>query len=200
VLNQATACAAVPPGLAATAVSASLNFAAGSITGPAAAVALKEIQAMFVKKLVLGAALGLVSVSVLGAGGWYAPDVIPAAKAKAKADKDALQGEWTVVKSTIGGRDEGAVGKPMTITADQLKLTGKADVAYTIDPTPKLKTIDLEVKDGPDNGKDTMRGVYELNGDRLTLHFARAGQERPTTLEPKAGEDTMLMVLERVKK
>jgi RNA polymerase sigma factor (sigma-70 family) len=204
VLNQAAATAAVPPGLAATAVSASLNFAAGSVAGPATAVAQiahQEIQAMFVKKLVLGATLGLASVGIVGAGVWYAPGVVSAdPAAKAKADKDAIQGEWKIVsaKAPKEGDEAEVIGKPVTITADKIKF--KNEAGYTIDPTQKPTTIDVEVKDGPESEQGTWKGIYELAGDKLTLHIARVGTDRPTAFEQKEGVESMLVVLERVKK
>jgi RNA polymerase sigma factor (sigma-70 family) len=202
VLNQAAASAAVPPGLAETAVSASVNFTAGSVAGTAAVVlAHQEIQAMFVKKLVLGATLGLASVGIVGAGLWYAPGVVSAdPAAKAKADKDAIQGEWTIVsaKAPKGGDEAEVIGKPVTITADKIKF--RNETGYTIDPAQKPKTIDVEVKDGPESEQGTWKGIYELAGDKLTLHIARVGADRPTTLEQKEGVESMLVVLERVKK
>jgi RNA polymerase sigma factor (sigma-70 family) len=201
VLNQAAASAAVPPGLAATAVSASVDFAAGTVSVPAATIALQEIQAMFVKKLVLGTAVGLASVGIIGTGVWYAPGVVSAdPAAKAKGDKEAIQGEWKIVSASAPGDDGGAevVGKLVTIKAD--KMAFRKEAAYTIDPTQKPKTFDLEIDGEVENERGTWKGIYELAGDKLTLHVARPGSDRPTALERKDGSDTMVMVLERVKK
>ena len=56
VLSQAAAVAAVPPALTAAAVLASVGYAAGTAGGlvTTAAIATKEIQAMFLKKLIIG--------------------------------------------------------------------------------------------------------------------------------------------------
>ena len=42
--------------------------------------------------------------------------------------------------------------------------------------------------------------MYELDGDKLTLHIGPPDVERPTDLESKEGTMAMLIVLERVKK
>ena len=193
VLHQAASHAPLPPRLAAPALSAPLGFAgrAGAIPATVSAVAqiaLQEIQAMFVKKLVLGTALGLGSVAVVGAGVWFAPDVVRAdPAAKAKADKEAIQGEWTIVsaKAPREGDEKEVIGKVMTIKAETIAF--KNEVGYTIDPTKKPKTIDLEIKDGPESEQGTWKGIYELAADKVTFHLTKPGSDRPTTLEPKEG-------------
>ena len=72
--------------------------------------------------------------------------------------------------------------------------------SFRLDPSKKPKQIDISPLDGKEKGK-TIRGVYELDGDKLTLHVAYPDStERPTDLESKEGAMTMSFVLERVKK
>jgi len=218
VLGQAAATAAVPPALTAAAVLASVGYAAGTAGGlvTTAAIATKEIQAMFVKKLIVGALVGVGAIGVVGAGVIGSvlsggPAVVRAGtddKAKdtqakdnqAKEDKEGLKGDWKITSAKQGGRDadDNIVGQPVTIDADKLKF--KHEATYTIDATQKPKTIDVEVKDGPEREQGTWKGVYELDGDKLTIHIGPPGVDRPTTLESKEGTMTMLIVMERVKK
>ena len=52
----------------------------------------------------------------------------------------------------------------------------------------------------PAEKKGLVVGVYELDGDKLTLHYAAPGStDRPTELDFKKGVNTTRLVLERVK-
>jgi len=206
-LAQAAAIAAVPPALTAAAVLASVGYAAGTAGGlvTTAAIATKEIQAMFVKKLIIGALVGVGAIGVVGAGivGSVLSDGPPIVRAgtdpKAKDDKEGLKGEWKITSAKQGGRDadDNIVGQPVSFDAEKIKFRHEA--TYTIDATQKPKSIDVEVKDGPEREQGTWKGVYELDGDKLTIHIGPPGVDRPTTLESKEGTMTMLLVLERVK-
>src|SRR5262245_30954543 len=67
---------------------------------------------------------------------------------------------------------------------------------YTLRPSRSPAHIDLVYSDGPDKGK-TVKGLYELKGDTLTLCVAPAGEGRPRSLATKEGEKVTLYVLER---
>ena len=62
----------------------------------------------------------------------------------------------------------------------------------------KAQGIDMRVVVGPDEGK-IVRGIYELNGDRLMLAFFPAGKEgRPTSFDTEKGTGQMTLDLKRV--
>src|SRR5262249_14397678 len=160
------------------------------------------IQAMLVKKLIVSALVGVSAIGIVGAGvvgserldgpavvregtdpkvkGDQAKDA--KAKDAKKDDKDGLKGDWKITIAKQGGRDadDNIVGQPVTFEGDKLKFRHEA--TYTIDPTQKPKTIDVDVKDGPEREQGTWKGVYELDGDKLTIHIGPPGVDRPTTL------------------
>jgi RNA polymerase sigma factor (sigma-70 family) len=208
VLSQAAVVAAVPPALTAAAVLASVGYAAGAAGGlvTTAAIATKEIQAMFLKKLIVGTvastmAVGVVGIGVVGSIVSDSPAIVQAAMdPKAKDDKDALKGDWKITSAKQGGRDadDQIVGQPVTI--DGAKIKFRHEATYTIDATQKPKMIDVEIKEGPVQEQGTWKGVYQVDGDKLTLHIGPPGVDRPTDFESKEGTMALLIVLERVKK
>jgi uncharacterized protein (TIGR03067 family) len=212
VLAQATARAAVPPAQAAAAATAAARFAAGpgAVPGPAAAIAHKELAIMVWKKLLIGGlAAGL--FGLVGTGAWVGVPLVAAAVAaddkKADKDKEKIQGEWKVVSAKKAGRDAGDdgpnhVGKTMTFSADKLMFSGEnLEAEYKLDPAKDPKQIDVTPLNGaPEEKGKLFSGIYKLDGDKLVIHFAHAGQDRPTTFESKAGSQAILLELERVNK
>lgn len=161
---------------------------------------------MFVKKLVVAVAVG---VGVLGSAGlgWYGWAAVraddKAAKTDkdkaAKSDKDQLQGKWKITSAVVHGRQlplERAVafvGDAAVFNGDKLKLA--QEMAFTLDSSKSPKWITLSAGDGK-----KFAGVYEMDGDKLTLHYDGQGSKsRPTELEFKRGMTTTHLVLERVK-
>jgi uncharacterized protein (TIGR03067 family) len=205
VLAQAGVAEAVPPALLAATTAGSVAGVsaggAGAVSAAAAGVARQELTAMFVKKLVLGVALGLGGLG-LGVGAWFAAPLIAAAddKPDVKAEKEKLQGEWKVTSAKKGGQDaDKPVGDVVKFDGDKF-VVPDGECEYKLDPSKKPKQIDVSPLTGEEKGK-TFLGVYALDGDKLTLHIAYPDStERPTDLESKVGADTMLVVLERVKK
>lgn len=126
----------------------------------------------------------------------------PAAPA-AKADKDAIQGIWKLVSAVHDGKTidkpEGADALKIRFEGDrsyQVKGEEKVDPAeFKLDSDKSPKQIDLIPSEGPDKGK-TMKGIYELAGDKLKLCIA--GADRPADF--KAGEkDQAVLNFERDK-
>jgi uncharacterized protein (TIGR03067 family) len=72
--------------------------------------------------------------------------------------------------------------------------------SYKLDPGKKPKEIDLTIDDGPEDKRGTYKGVYELDGDKLTFNLGPPGQDRPTKVKAEKEDQTMYVVLERVKK
>jgi len=63
-------------------------------------------------------------------------------------------------------------GDKFTMKTGSLTIKG----TFSIDPTKKIKTIDVYFGDGKDN---PMRGIYEINGDVRKSCFAKPGNARP---------------------
>jgi uncharacterized protein (TIGR03067 family) len=122
----------------------------------------------------------------------------------AKADRDKLQGVWTVVSLEVGGKEVGAdetkkfklefKGDKVIFTAGDDRHEG----TFKLDPTAKPKAIDVMPLDGPDKGK-TERGIYAFEGDTLKICGADADKERPKEFTTKEGSGRTLVVLKRAK-
>jgi uncharacterized protein (TIGR03067 family) len=119
-----------------------------------------------------------------------------------KTDKELFQGDWKVVTVQVGGKDlrDQLPRKVVTFSGDKVTVMGDAE--YKLDPSKTPKQIDVTVGEGPDDGPDqkgTHPGIYKLDGDKLVIHQAQPGQDRPTGFESKEGTKTLLLTLERVK-
>jgi uncharacterized protein (TIGR03067 family) len=117
-------------------------------------------------------------------------------------DRKALQGKWTAKK----GDDT------MSFTIDDAKfaLEGKGKSfsgTFTIDPTQKVKSMDLTIKEaGDEEGKKYVgkaaKAIYSLDGDKLKWLAHEPGKdERPADF-PKEGEPVkgLYLQFERAKK
>lgn len=222
VLLSQAAPAAVPPALAMQTVSAAIGFAAGgSAAAGAAGLATTEIKLMFWVKLLKvglaavlvsavggGAAVGLVRAVPTGEGPSFHDAVRSvhdsarlALHGPAARDKDKLQGEWTVKSARVDGHDPGEklVLKSVTFDGDKVLLAKGQEGTFKLDPAKDPKHLDLNVTEGPHTGD--FPGVYKLDGDKLTFHFAhKPGGDRPGDFECKEGGQTVLLTMERAKK
>jgi uncharacterized protein (TIGR03067 family) len=135
--------------------------------------------------------------------------LVPAADAPpdaAKLERQKLQGSWTIVShenngkkaaaKTISGWNLTVAGERMT-TRDGLDLLDES--TFRLDVKAKPKALDLTFTAGPDKDQ-SVRGIYQLAGDTLTLCFAEPGKERPKELASKEGSGHLLFVFKRVKK
>jgi len=62
-------------------------------------------------------------------------------------------------------------------------------------PRPNPKTIDYTLLEGVDKGK-VQRGIYNVEGDTLTICYSPPGGERPTAFETKGGDGRTLRRLD----
>jgi uncharacterized protein (TIGR03067 family) len=123
-----------------------------------------------------------------------------------KKDKQALQGDWTLVSMERGGKTldltaEENVPKKITIKDDVILATLKDNTEhkanFKIDPSQKPKSIDVTPEDNKDH---TMLGVYSVDGDMLKICIDEPNAGRPKELSTKEGSETVLVVFKRDKK
>ena len=123
-----------------------------------------------------------------------------------KDDAELLKGKWKAVSISMGGDPQpdelvkdfkmSFDGKEYTNTAGDMVEEG----AYTIDASKSPKTIDFDIKKGPDKDKKQL-GVYKMENDKLTIVAKPAGSnERPKSLDIEKGSDLLQVVLERIKR
>jgi len=120
------------------------------------------------------------------------------AKEDAAKDKEKLQGTWQVV----GGEEQGEkiadaklkmADMRFIIDGDKIRKEKGKGGTFKLDPTKKPKEIDLS------DDKETVKGIYSLDGDTLKFCVASAGNDRPTDFTTKKGDGRGLFVLKRDK-
>ena len=118
----------------------------------------------------------------------------------AKKDLDRFQGEWKVEKAQRGGEAAPPEKMRVTVSGDSLSIDagGARDekATITLDPAKTPATIDMKLLRG---NKDVVPGIYKLDGDTLTVCWAKEGG-RPAEFASKEGTEQVLLVLKRVKK
>jgi uncharacterized protein (TIGR03067 family) len=114
-----------------------------------------------------------------------------------------LDGVWTCESGTVNGKpldDAMARTLKLTLNGEQYKTEGQYgvlfDSTYSIDTRPDPKHIDM-MGIGELAGK-IGKGIYELDGDRLTMCYTMPGKERPMSFECKEGSEAQLLVWRRV--
>jgi uncharacterized protein (TIGR03067 family) len=126
-----------------------------------------------------------------------------------KADLAKLQGEWEMISLEQAGLDapEGTVkayrrkieGNKYTVTIKKGEETITLKGSFTLDPTKKPKTIDVEYVD--EGGKKyTLHGIYELKDDTQKLCVGPSDEKRPTEFTSEEGSKRNVIVWKRIKK
>jgi uncharacterized protein (TIGR03067 family) len=122
-----------------------------------------------------------------------------------KKDLDAMQGDWAGERLVRDGQtleDDDAQALFRTVKGNAYtvqRFRKKAGAGtFTLDATKTPKQIDI-VPDGAAAGV-VIRGIYTVEGDRLTMCYAAPKQERPKAFESKEGSAHTLMVWVREKK
>src|SRR4051812_21691517 len=125
---------------------------------------------------------------------------------QAPADKDRLEGEWSMVS---GQADGFPLPAEMAKTGKRVAKDGETTITmggrvyfkarYTLEPTRTPKAIDYAMTEGPTKGK-THLGIYALEGDTLKFCFAAPGKDRPADFTADAGSGRTLSVWKRDQK
>ena len=108
-----------------------------------------------------------------------------------KKELKLFQGKWEAVSGqNFDGKKPTDIELQLTsieIDGDKFTMkTGSLTVTgtFSIDPTKKVKTIDVYFGDAKDN---PMRGIYETKGDIRKSCFAEPGKERPAGFREEKG-------------
>jgi uncharacterized protein (TIGR03067 family) len=134
----------------------------------------------------------------------FAP--VRAEEKEKKFDPEKLVGKWEFVSGEKEGTEvkgDGLKGK-VEITKDTLTIKGGEDgkevfpMNYTLDTKNEPIRIILKGTDG--RVKDqTVKGIIELDGDKLKLCYAMPDEDFPKGFKTKEGSKTHSFVLKRVK-
>ena len=129
----------------------------------------------------------------------------PEPSAEVKAEQAKHQGVWRAVSFRRDGKETAeAVVRTITREVDGDRVVWRRDgksfsgSTVVLDPRADPRTIDVHADGGPGRDK-VVRGLYKLEGDRLTLCTADPDQPRPTTFRADPGDHWTLMVFDREK-
>jgi uncharacterized protein (TIGR03067 family) len=124
-----------------------------------------------------------------------------AAAADDQSDREKLQGKWKIVRCEFAGRNQDqSVGVEDTISdARWLRPQRRtAEYRFKLDSSTNPRSVDLSADR---LGDQTLKGIYSLEGDRLTICYSYDPQgPRPTEFKTTEETRAYLYVLERVKK
>jgi uncharacterized protein (TIGR03067 family) len=130
---------------------------------------------------------------VLSAGHLHAQDSTAARLA-------ALQGDWTLVSAAARGQ---AISPPPGIrhvVGDTVTVTINSQVfmqaIFKLDPSTTPHSIDYNVIGGTIQGEQ-LRGVYKLEGNRLTICMGGPSGRRANDFEAAEGEEGSCSVWEK---
>jgi uncharacterized protein (TIGR03067 family) len=123
-----------------------------------------------------------------------------------KADKEKIQGEWSLASLEENGENQkveegGDKHIKLKIEGEKFHVTigsNDHDATFTVDSSKKPKTIDITLKGGDQDGT-TMEGFYELVGDNLKICIGSPqAPKRPA--EFKAKDEAKVFTFKRAKK
>ncbi|MFI5456654.1 MAG: TIGR03067 domain-containing protein [Isosphaerales bacterium] len=151
---------------------------------------------------------GLILGLKAGAGGAAVPDDSAPSQAKNQAvaaELKKFQGTWQLVSAETDGKtmpEEQVKQIRVIIEGDHHTVTfdGKVvaeNVKFTVDPTTMPKSTEDTLEQEPHKGKK-IRGIYLLEGDKLTSCVGAIDAPRPTEFASKPGSGQSLRRFQRV--
>jgi uncharacterized protein (TIGR03067 family) len=115
----------------------------------------------------------------------------------------ALEGVWEFHSLEVDGR----VMPPATLRSSRILIDGDCfrserggtiyEGTFNIDVEEQPHAIDFEFVSGPEAGNQN-HGIFELNGDRLTICLEMTGKNRPPAFRTLPGSRSALETLHRV--
>lgn len=124
------------------------------------------------------------------------------ALSQAPDDAKRLVGAWKVAAAEVNGeKQEKIIGHRLVFDGKTLRFEDAMGTAippktrYALRPDKTPKEIDIVRAGGEE---EVSLGIYALDGDRLKLCYAKAGNPRPTEFVTKDGDGRALAFLERV--
>jgi uncharacterized protein (TIGR03067 family) len=127
------------------------------------------------------------------------------ANKQAPADQELLQGAWAIVRSVERDREEPGITGGIEVAGDKLTMTsalGGTEFKMAIDAAKQPKWMDLtfvkETTPSLFKNEDSFKGVFQIEGNVMTILLGPADKERPTDLAAKPGEGQFLIVLRRL--
>lgn len=130
--------------------------------------------------------------------------VVGAAGGDPAAELKALEGTWSPVDFKIGGKSgvpESIKDFKLTIAGGTYSLAAGKETdkgTLKLDDKATPKGMDVVGTDGPSKGK-TVRAIYKLDGDKLTICYALDGKDRPTAFESTKENGWLLATYQRGK-
>jgi uncharacterized protein (TIGR03067 family) len=123
---------------------------------------------------------------------------------KGKADREKLQGDWKTESFLLNGaplpKEKQFPDRLLTFKDETFSEVRGGKVAvrgtFTLDPSKSPKWLDATFLEGGPKG-ETVRGIYELNGDTLRVCVGTPETDRPTVFESKPDSGLRLIVYKR---
>lgn len=114
----------------------------------------------------------------------------------------ALEGEWTFTSLEIDGASIDAPSfatSRLLMDSDRFRMASEGldyDGVFTIDVEVMPHTIDINLVEGPEAG-NTALGIFDLQGDQLTICLGLVGSSRPAAFATTKGSGHALERLRR---
>jgi uncharacterized protein (TIGR03067 family) len=124
--------------------------------------------------------------------------------AAAEAELKRFEGTWAYVSVITNGNaapEESVKKSRLVLSGDKFTVKGAEAMhrgTFSVDPTAKPKTLDVTFSEGEEAGK-TIKGIYDLEGDRCKVCIALGDQPRPTEFASPPGSGYALEELKRIK-